>query len=196
VDRKIVYSSTPLKLCVLVSLLVSASTLRLRAFFGWLAPLVLIACTEDEGRNHRYLNKPPAPAVRPAMPVAAPVPEPAIGSMPSARIMSVRNAATGTPTSLAEVREPLEILAMVSRGRGTPASRPARVELALSGPTDTVLVVQVSPAVPLVIALPFHVSVGVSGGLAPGRYEARARIVGEGAGTLAESVPLPLIVRP
>jgi hypothetical protein len=196
VDRKIVYSSTPLKLRIPVRLLVSASPLRMRAFFGWLAPLVLIACTEDEGRNHRYLNKPPAPVVRPAMPASTPVPEPAIGSMPSARIMSVRNARTGTPTSLEEVREPLEILAMVSRGRGTPASRPARLELALTGPTDTVLALQVSPAVPLVIALPFHISVGAPGGLAPGRYEARARIVGEGAGTMAESAPLRLVVQP
>ena len=179
-----------------VSLLIFASTLRLRASIGWLAPLVLVACTEDEGRNHRYLNKPPAPAVRTTMPATAPVPEPAIGSVPSARIMSVRTTSTGAPASLEEVREPLEILVMVSRGRGTPDSRPARVELALSGPTDTVLAAPVVPAVPLVIALPFHVPVRTPGGLAPGHYEARTRIVGEGAGTLAESVPLPLVIRP
>ena len=179
-----------------VRLFVPASTPRLRASIVWLAALVLIACSEDEGRNHRYLNKPPAPAARAAMPASAPVPEPAIGSVPSARIMSVRDAATGAPASLEQVREPLEILAMVSRGRATPGSRPARVELALSGPTDTVLVVEVNPDVPLVIALPFHVPVGTPGGLAPGRYEARARIAGAGIGTLAESVPLPLVVRP
>jgi len=155
-----------------------------------------MACTEDEGRNHRYLNKPPAPAVRATVPASAPVPEPAIGSVPSARIMSVRNTSTGTPASLEEVGEPLEILVMVSRGRATPDSRPARVELALSGPKDTVLAVPVSPAVPLVVALPFHVAIGAPGGLTPGRYEARARIVGEGAGILAESVPLPIVVRP
>jgi hypothetical protein len=179
-----------------VTLLILRFTRRVRPSLGWLAPLVLAACTEDEGRKHRYLNKPPAPAVRPATPVSAPVPEPAIGSVPSARIMSVREVATGAHTSLEHVRKPVEILAMVSRGRAVPASRPVRVELELRGPSDTVLAEAVGAPVPLVVTLPFHLVVGGPGGLLPGRYEARTRLVVQGMGSLAESVPIALVVGP
>jgi hypothetical protein len=172
------------------------SSLRVLPSIALLAPLLLAACMEDEGRNHRYLNKPPAPVARPASPASAPVAEPAIGSIPSARIMSVRTVATGVPVSLELVREPIEILAMASRGRTVPASRPVRVELVIRGPVDTVLSANVSPEVPLIVALPFHVDIGGPQGLPPGRYEAQARIVGEGSRPMAESVPVSLVVRP
>ena len=159
-----------------------------------LAPLVLAACMEDEGRNHRYLNKPPAPVVHPASPASPSVPEPAIGSVPSARIMSVRAVATGAPVSLEQVREPVEILALASRGRATPASQPVRVELVIRGPMDTVLTAEVTADVPLIVALPFHLGVRGPRGLPAGRYEARARIVGEGGHLMAESLPVPLVV--
>ena len=146
---------------------------------------------EDEGRNHRYLNKPPAPVVRPASPASPPVPEPAIGSVPSARIMSVRAVATGAPVSLEQVREAVEILALASRGRAAPASQPVRVELVIRGPLDTVLTADVSAEVPLIVALPFHLDVRGPRGLPPGRYEAQARIVGGGGRHMAESIPLP-----
>ena len=107
VNRKIVYSSTSLKLRVLpVTLLLARYSRRVRPSIVWLAPLILAACTEDEGRKHRYLNKPPAPAARPVSPLSAPAPEPAIGSLPSARIMSVRDAATGAPHRSSYVRAP------------------------------------------------------------------------------------------
>lgn len=195
--RKIVYLSTPLKLRPPpMPLPLPSISRRVRPVIGWLAPFVLAACMEDEGRNHRYMNKPPAPAVHAAVPNTAPVPEPAIGSVPSARIMSVRVAATGAPVSLVQVREPVEILAMVSRGRGSPPSRPVRVELSIRGPVDTVLSADVSADVPLILALPFHVDVGGPGGLPPGRYEAQARIIGREIGPMAASVPISVVVRP
>lgn len=127
---------------------------------------------------------------------SAPVPEPPLGSGVTARIMSVRRAATGAPVSLEQVREPIELLALVSHGRTLASTSAARLELALSGPLDTVQVLPLFAPVPVVVTHVFRVRAGPGSGLRAGRYEARARLLGEDGRLVAESIPVTFLVRP
>jgi hypothetical protein len=125
------------------------------------------------------------------------VPEPAIGgAWPIATINSVRLASTGSPALLGEIADSVDVLTLVSRGRGSSPDGPARIELRLGGPTDTTLVERVAGPVPAVIAHGFRVVVGgASGGLRDGVYHARVRFVGPTDHVIAQSVPLYLRVR-
>jgi hypothetical protein len=161
-----------------------------------IALLLALACGGETAHDHIYTSKPPAVA-RPAAPVrAAPVAEPAFGSVPTARIVSLRIAATGVPVSLEQIREPIEILAMVGHGRTIAATSAARLELVVSGPVDTVHVMPLAAPVPLVVTQAFRIEVGSARGLRRGRYEAQARLVGEDGRTVAASVPVAFQARP
>jgi hypothetical protein len=157
--------------------------------------LLAAACSGETARDHIYLSKPPAVA-RPAVPASsAPVAEPALGSVATARIVSVRRGATGAPVSLEQIREPIELLALASHGRSLASTSAARLELALSGPVDTVHTLPLSAPVPVVVTQLFRIEVGPGSGLLAGRYEARARLVGEDGRVVAESVPVAFLVR-
>lgn len=127
---------------------------------------------------------------------STPVAEPALGTVATARIASVRGAATGAPVSLEQVREPIELLALVSHGRTIAATSAARLELAVSGPVDTVLAVGLAAPVPVVATQVFRIDPGPRSGLPAGRYEARVRLVGEDGRAVAESIPVAFVVRP
>jgi hypothetical protein len=160
-----------------------------------LALLLAAACSGETAHDHIYTSRPPAVA-RPAAPArSAPVAEPAFGSVATARIVSLRVAATGVPASLEDVREPIEVLAVAGHGRTIATSSAARLELALSGPVDTVLVVPLGAPVPLVVTQAFRIEVGPPRGLRPGRYEARARLLGEEGHLIAASIPTAFQVR-
>jgi hypothetical protein len=172
--------------------------LRLSALRRALPAVLLLvgACAGEDARDHVFVSRPPAPVVRPSPP-APPVPERPLGAAgPTAKIESVRLVSTGAPVSLGEVRESFELLVVVSRGRGTSPMEAARAELRLTGAVDTTLVTPFEPPVPLVIALPFRVPVGASGGLRAGRYAAQVRLIGAAGRVLAASAPLALSVRP
>ena len=158
--------------------------------------LLIASCSGEDARDHVFVSRPPAPLVRPSPPAPPAAVRPLGAAGPSAKIESVRLVSTGAPVSLGEVRESFEMLVVVSRGRSTSPTEAARAELRLTGAFDTTLVTHFEPPVPLVIALPFRVPVGASGGLRAGRYAAQVRLIGGAGRVLAASAPLALSVRP
>jgi hypothetical protein len=158
---------------------------------------LFIACTRDEAVSHVYQSPPPSAAQAPPVPINN-APEPPIGSGgPSARITGVRLVSTGEPVALDQLTEAVFVTTLVSRGRQSSPAGPARLELRITGATDTTLAVTVQAPVPLVIAHDFAVAMGPgSGGLPPGRFAMQVRFIGAAGRRLAASVPLPIRVRP
>jgi hypothetical protein len=171
-------------------------TLATRVAPGSLALLLVsvASCVRDEGRSHVYRSSPP-PAAAPA--VAAPVAELPIGARgPSAQIVAVRLASTGAPAALDRVTEPVDVVALVSRGRGSSPRGPATLELRITGPIDTTLRRRLDGPVPIAISHVFRVAAGSSAsGLPDGRFQVKVRLVGPAASRVAESVPVHLGVR-
>ncbi|MDB4883163.1 MAG: hypothetical protein JWL95_1929 [Gemmatimonadetes bacterium] len=159
-------------------------------------PLIL-ACAGDDARNHVHQSPPPMRAVQPAAAPAPDVPEPPVGGgWASAKISSVRLASTGAPAALGEITDPVQVLVVVTRGRGSSPDGPARLELHLSGATDTTLVEPIASPVPLVIAHEFLVVPGHGPtGLGDGPYRLGVRLVRAAGTTIAQSTPLWLTIR-
>ena len=108
----------------------------------------------------------------------------------------MRSASTGAPVALGDIADSVDVLAVVSRGRASSASGSARLELVLSGRSDTMLVASIEAPVPVVIAHAFRlVASRAAGGLRDGNYRARVRLVGGEGRSIAESVPIFLTVR-
>ena len=110
--------------------------------------------------------------------------------------MAVRRVSTGAPAALDRIAEDVDVVTLVSRGRGSSPLGPARLELRIVGPIDTTLVIRYPSPVPIVVSHTFRVVTGSdSGGLPEGRFALRVRLVGPGGARLAESVPVAVSVR-
>ena len=110
--------------------------------------------------------------------------------------MSFRLAATGAPTALDELTEGVDVVTLVSRGRGSSADGPMRLELRFKGVVDTTFVERLQSPVPIVVAHSFRISAADgSVGLPNGRYELQLRLVGPTGRVVAASVPVHVGVR-
>jgi hypothetical protein len=158
----------------------------------------VVSCANDDARSHVFQSSPPPRAV-PAAPVvagAAAAAEPPVGSTgPSARVVSVRVASTGEPATLERLSEAVDVVTLVSRGRGSSAAGPARLELRLTGAVDSTIVERLATPVPTVVAHSFRLSSpDGSVGLPNGRYQLQVRLVGP-TGRATSSAPLSVGVR-
>jgi hypothetical protein len=146
--------------------------------------------------RHVYQSPPPAIAAAPTQ-HADTSPEPPIGTFgPSARITGVRLVSTGQPVALDQLAEPVLVTTVISRGRQSSPAVPARIELRITGATDTTLIVQVRTPVPFIVAHDFPIAIGGgSGALRAGRFAMQVRLVGPAGRQLAASVPVPIRVR-
>jgi hypothetical protein len=158
---------------------------------------LVAACANDDARRHVFESAPPsraAPASAPATPAPAAV-EASMGtSGPSARVVAVRLASTGAPAVLERLTESVDVVTLVSRGAGSSASGPARLELRVIGAVDTTLVSRLEGPVPRVVAHSFRLSsVDGSVGLPSGRYQLQVRLVGP-TGRQVVSAPLSVVV--
>jgi hypothetical protein len=162
--------------------------------WSWASVVALAAaCANDDARPHVYQSSPP-PRTAPAAVVSAgagATAEPPIGSSgPSARVVSVRLVATGEPATLERLTESVDVVTIVSRGAGSSAAGPARLELHITGSLDTTLVTRMPGPVPRVIAHSFRLSSSDgSVGLPTGRYRLQVRLVGP-TGRQVASAPL------
>lgn len=158
--------------------------------------VIVASCAGDDARSHVFQSAPPVRATQPT--TTAPVrPEPPIGTTgPSAKITSVRLASTGEIASLDDIRGSLDVVTVASRGPGSSSAGPARLELRLTGPTDTTLTEVIDAPVPIVVAHVFRVEVarGVPS-LRDGVHRGELRLVGPAGGVVARSIPLTLTVR-
>jgi hypothetical protein len=160
--------------------------------------MAVASCAGDDARKHVYQSPPPVRATIPSSSARAPsTPEPPIGAAwATAKINSVRLASTGTIASLGDITDSIDVLAMVSRGKGSTSAGPARIELHFAGPTDTTLVETVKAPVPLVVAHVFRVDAAHGpAGLHDGVYRAQLRLIGPDGRVIAQSTQLWLSVR-
>ena len=160
-----------------------------------LAVCVALACHDD--RPHVY-QAPPPPTARPAAEVprdreAPAVAEAQIGTVGAeARILAVRDAATGNPVALTSIAQPIEVLTLVARGPGRPASETARIQLVMHGPEEAEQTLVLDAPAPAIVAHAFLVPIAGDGrtGLRAGRYTLQVRIVGGDGVVLASSGPV------
>jgi hypothetical protein len=145
-----------------------------------------------------YQSSPPprATAAVPAATGAASTTELPVGSSgPSARVVSVRVASTGEPAALEHLTQSVDVVTLVSRGRGSSSAGPARLELRVTGEADTTLVERITGPVPTVIAHSFRLSSSDGFvGLPNGRYQLQVRLVGP-TGRIIASPPFFVTVR-
>ena len=109
----------------------------------------------------------------------------------------VVDAATGEPIALTKVAASFSVVTIVARGPGVWSPGPdSRVELRLRGMRDTTLVLALEDPAPVIVAHKFDVAVRGDGhaGLPPGNYTVQVRLVMKGSRSLAESVPIHLVV--
>jgi thiazole synthase ThiGH ThiG subunit len=160
---------------------------------AWTRPLafaLLASCAGDDSR-HVYESSPPVRAVAAPtiVPAAAELPIGAGG--PTARVAAVRLTATGAPAPLDRLSESVDVVTVVSRGRGSSPQGPARLELHLTGVIDTTFVERLDTPVPMIVAHSFRVPVNEgSTGLPSGRYQLQVRLVGPSGRAVAASVPV------
>jgi len=157
---------------------------------------LIAACARDESRHvYRSAPPPPAPALAAAASPAVELPLGAGG--PTARIVAVRLSSTGAPTALDRVTEPLDVVTLVARGRGSSSAGPAHLQLRLSGRHDTTLVERLDTPVPAIVAHTFHLSApDGSPGLPDGAYQMQVRLIGPNGRVVAASIPVFLGVAP
>jgi hypothetical protein len=164
---------------------------------------VATSCVNDEPRTHVFRSSPPPPASATSSPlttananVSATIERPIGATGPAARVTAVRVISTGAPARLELVSESVEVVTLVSRGRGSSPQGPARIELRITGALDTTVVERLETPVPIVVSHAFRVSPSDgSAGLPDGRYELQVRLLGPTGRQLAASVPLFIGVR-
>ena len=167
----------------------------------WLALVFVLvsgAC-RDEGSGSHVYRAPPPTTPRPVVVAAPPTPDLPIGLHgPEARITGVSDAATGGPVSLGGIGGAFSVMTLVGRGpwEWTPDAG-ARIEFVIDGPTDTTLVLPLTPPASTIVAHAFTVPVMRAGGtgLRSGNYSARVRLVMRGNESRAESTPIYFVVR-
>jgi hypothetical protein len=155
------------------------------------------SCANDEARPHVFRSSPP-PASATASPptpssanAAGTIERPVGATGPAARVTAVRVASTGAPARLELVSESVDVVTLVSRGRGSSPQGPVRIELRITGAIDTTLVERFETPVPVVVSHAFRVSPSDgSAGLPNGRYQLQVRLLGPSGRQLAASVPL------
>ena len=97
---------------------------------------------------------------------------------------------------LDDLTEAVDVVTVVSRGRGSSANEPVRLELRVKGIVDTTLVERLAAPVPIVVAHSFRISSpDGSAGLPDGRYALQLRLVGPTGRAVAASVPVFMQVR-
>ena len=150
-----------------------------------LAPL-LAACHDERPDTHVYSAPAPRQAAR-GTGAAASVELP-LGAMgPGAQITSVLNAATGIPVSLVATAGIVDVMAVVALGPDPLRFGDVRADLAISGPRDTILDLELGSPPPSMIAHPFRISVDALG---PGSYSMRARLKRVSGAVVVESAPV------
>ncbi len=157
---------------------------------GAVSLLAVAAC--DRPSQHVYSSPPPPQSSAVATPATPSVPELPIGAMaPGARLVSITDAATGTPVSLGAIVDSIDVLTLVAFGPGDWMAREGgRVELALKGPSrDTLMVSHLGAPAPSIAAHTFRVPA-----LRPGRYSTTVRLRMTDGRVIAESIPLWLEV--
>jgi hypothetical protein len=158
----------------------------------------LLAACRDEGSSSHVYRAPAPAAPRPVVVASPPAPELPVGLMgPEARITGVSDAATGAPVSLSGINGAFSVMTLVSRGpwEWTPDAG-ARIEFVIDGPTDTTLVLALTPPASVLVAHAFTVPVRRAGGtgLRSGNYSAHVRLVMRGNESRAESTPIYFVV--
>lgn len=150
--------------------------------------LVAVAC-HDEGERAQVHAVPPPRAAPAPPPVATPELPPGAFA-PGAKVLSVTDAATGTPVLLGAVPDSFDVLVLVAFGPEPSLARAGgSVQLVVRGIGDSVQVLRLPGPAPSQVAHAFRVS-----RLTPGPYALSVRLSSAGGVVLAESVPMRIDV--
>ncbi|MEP6622661.1 MAG: hypothetical protein ABJE47_25290 [bacterium] len=167
---------------------------RARHFCSLAVPFCL-ACRDDPAPHVFHAPAPAPPSA--VAPVPASGPDVPFGSETAGiRVIAFTNAVTGAPISLTDIRDSVDVLALLARGPGADPSESLRAQLLLRGACEGVLTTAFPAPAPAVIAHQFRLRVA-GGEIActrDGDFTAQVVLRGSRGRAIASSVPLHLVV--